>query len=561
MERRRPGLSDRAKVGGQRRIAWVLLLSSAAAVLATGLLGTVLVLSELGGGPGAMSARFWLGLAVASALTIASLMIRSLRWIFLLRRAHVRIPIRDAYIGYFAGLSLLLTPFLLGEIAVRAIVLRARGGVPHATVVVVNRWERLFDLIALAILTGGAAVSLGRLRPWNAGLFAAALLTAAPFVLRACRTAAEWLARPAAHLFDNSAAPQTERLSDARTWLVAVVVSLAAWVLPGIGFWIVASGWERPMSIVDAEYAYAASSSLGGLVLAPGGVLVSGASLLGELEAAGLGGPAAALSVFGIRLATVGVATALGLVFLVVHFRVPAAASAEHFDEIADAYDVQIPESRRSALLIKKTELMRDVMARVLPGARRGLDAGCGQGWYVGRMCDLGFEVDGIDASAGQVALAAKNIAPRGRIRVGSVLSVPEPAGSYDFIYTINVLHHLMSIDEQRRAFAELMRVLKPGGLLFVHEINTRNVLFRFYMGYVFPSLNCIDEGIERWLLPHRMALYTDAPLVDLRYFTFLPDFLPQALVKTLAPLERLLESSPFRPYSAHYMAVLQKPR
>jgi SAM-dependent methyltransferase len=176
-------------------------------------------------------------------------------------------------------------------------------------------------------------------------------------------------------------------------------------------------------------------------------------------------------------------------------------------------------------------------------------------------MCDLGFEVDGIDASAGQVALAAKNIARRGRIRVGSVLSVPEPTGSYDFIYTINVLHHLMSVDEQRRAFAELMRVLKPGGLLFVHEINTRNILFRFYMGYVFPSLNCIDEGIERWLLPHRMAMYTDAALVDLRYFTFLPDFLPQALVSMLAPLERLLESSPFRPYSAHYMAVLQKPR
>jgi SAM-dependent methyltransferase len=562
MARCGPGLSGRAKASGrQRRIAWVLLLASAAAVLATGLFGTIVVLSQLGGDPAAMTASFWVRLAAAAALTIASLMLRSLRWIFLLRRAHVRIPIRDAYIGYFAGLSLLLTPFLLGEIAVRAIVHRARGLVPHATVVVVNLWERLFDLIALVIITGVTAIWLGRLRPWSAGLVAVAVLTAAPSVLRACRTAAEWLARPAAHLFDGGAAPETGRLSDARTWLVAIVVSLAAWVLPGVGFWIVANGWDRPISLAVAEYAYAASSSLGGLVLAPGGVLVSGASLLGELESAGLGGPAAAMSVFGIRLATVGVATALGLVFLFVHLRVPAAASAEHFNEIADAYDVQIPEARRTAILIKKTELMRDVMARALPGARRGLDAGCGQGWYVGRMCDLGFEVDGIDASAGQVALAAGNIGPRGRIRVGSVLNVPEPAGSYDFVYTINVLHHLMSLEEQRRAFAELMRVLKPGGLLFVHEINTRNILFRFYMGYVFPSLNCIDEGIERWLLPHQMAMYTDAPLVDLRYFTFLPDFVPQALVRMLAPLERMLESSPLGAYSAHYMAVLRKPR
>ena len=545
--------------GGQRRIAWVLLLASAAAVLVTGLIGTALILAQLGGGPDARSPRFWVGLAAAAALTIASLMLRSLRWVFLLRRAQVRIPIRDAYIGYFAGLSLLLTPFLLGEIAVRAAVLRARGRVPTATVVVVNLWERLLDLVALGIMAGVLAIPLGRLSAWTAILLALCLLTAVPPVLRACRLAAEWLARPAAHLFDQGQALESVRLSEGRTWLVGIVTSLVAWSLPGLGFWFVANGWERPFSLVQAEYAYAASSSLGGLVLAPGGVLVAGARLLDELQAAGLGGAAAAVSVFGIRLATVGVATTLGMVFLLVHVRTPPAAGAEHFDEIADAYDVQIPESRRAALLVKKTELMRDVIGRMLPSARRGLDAGCGQGWYVGRMRELGFEVDGIDASAGQIALADRNVGGMGRIRVGSVLSVPEPPGSYDFIYTINVLHHLASVEEQQRAFAELMRVLKPGGLLFVHEINTRNILFRFYMGYVFPSLNCIDEGVERWLLPHRMAVYTDASLVELRYFTFLPDFIPQVIVRLLAPLERLLESSPLGPYSAHYMAVLQK--
>jgi SAM-dependent methyltransferase/uncharacterized membrane protein YbhN (UPF0104 family) len=541
-------------------MAWVLLLASAAAVLVTGLFGTVLVLGQLGGGPGAWAPEFWVRLAAAAALTMVSLLLRSLRWIFLLRRTHIRIPIRDAYIGYFAGLSLLLTPFLLGEIALRAVVHRARGRVPAATTVVVNLWERLLDLVALGIITGLLAIILGRLSLWSAALLAISLLTAVPRVLHICRIAAEFLARPAAHLFDKSQAPDTGRLSEGRTWLAGIVVSFAAWVLPGLGFWIVATGWGQPFPLLTAEYAYAASSSLGGLVLAPGGVLVAGASLLNELQAAGLGGPAAALSVFGIRLATVGVATALGCVFLLVHLRTPAEATGGHFDEIADAYDVQIPESRRAALLDTKTRLMRDVIERHRPGGRSGLDAGCGQGWYVRRMRELGFEVDGIDASAGQVALAGKHVGPMGRVRVGSVLNVPVPPASYDFVYTINVLHHLASVDEQRRAFAELLRILRPGGLLFVHEINTRNVLFRFYMGYVFPSLNCIDEGVERWLLPHRLAMYTDAPLVDVRYFTFLPDFLPQAFVRLLAPLERLLESSPLSPYSAHYMAVLRKP-
>ncbi len=155
-------MTEKRSGGGQRRIAWVLLLASAAAVLVTGLFGTVLVLSQLGGGPGAWSPAFWLRLVVAATLTIVSLMLRSLRWIFLLRRAHVRIPIRDAYIGYFAGLSLLLTPFLLGEIAVRALVHRARGRVPAATVVVVNLWERLLDLVALGVIAGILAIVLGR---------------------------------------------------------------------------------------------------------------------------------------------------------------------------------------------------------------------------------------------------------------------------------------------------------------------------------------------------------------------------------------------------------------
>ena len=140
------------------------------------------------------------------------------------------------------------------------------------------------------------------------------------------------------------------------------------------------------------------------------------------------------------------------------------------------------------------------------------------------------------------------------------MLRIPAADGSHDFAYVINVLHHLSSVEEQRLAFAELVRVLRPGGVLFVHEINTRNILFRFYMGYVFPSLNCIDEGVERWLLPHLMTVYTDVPVADIRYFTFLPDFLPRRLVRLLTPIERLLEASPLGAYSAHYMAVLRKP-
>ncbi len=539
-------------------MAWVVLLAGAAAVLAVGVAATLILFANLDAYPQAPGLPFWRALAGASVLTFVSVSIRSLRWVFLLRRAETRIPIRDAYIGYFSGLSLLFAPLLAGEIAVRAYVNRARGGVPVHTTIVVNVWERLLDVAALAIVAVATGAAVGRASTWGvvlAGCTALSLVT--PVRRQALRIVvkATW---PIARAFDATPAPSFRRLGDLRAWIPALITSLVAWILPALGFWLFARTPMRALSLMDAAHTYAASATASILTLASGGVLVAGRQMLTLLLDHGYVETTAVLIVLGVRLATVGVSVALGAVFALVHLRSRAAGSATHFDDIADAYDVQIPESRRHALLLRKTTLMADAIA-VHGSGRRGLDVGCGQGAYVARMRALGFDVEGIDASAGQVRLAARNVGGPGIVRVGSVLEIPAPDETFDFLYIINVLHHLGSVEEQRRAFTELLRVLKPGGLLFVHEINTRNILFRFYMGYIFPSLNCIDEGVERWLLAHRLHEYTSAPVVDVHYFTFLPDFVPAPIVRLLGPLERVLERSAARVYSAHYMAVIRK--
>jgi SAM-dependent methyltransferase len=346
-------------------------------------------------------------------------------------------------------------------------------------------------------------------------------------------------------------------VAETRSTLVAVGASIAAWALPGLGLWLLARYWADALTLVDAQRVFATSSLAAGFTLAPGGIVVTGGRLLEQMEGAGFPAAAAVVCVLAVRLATTGLATCLGVVIVALHWRTRIEHGG-HFDAIADAYDVQIPEARRAALLARKTELMRDALERT--GARRGLDVGCGQGWYVARMRELGFDVAGIDESSRQVQLAQQHVDSPALVTTGSILSIPAADDSYDFAYTINVLHHLASVDEQRAALREMARVVRPGGLLFVHEINTRNVLFRFYMGYVFPSLNCIDEGVERWLRPDGLHEYTDLPAIDVRYFTFLPDFLPQQLVRALRPFEERLEASRFAPYAAHYMAVLQKP-
>jgi ubiquinone/menaquinone biosynthesis C-methylase UbiE len=369
---------------------------------------------------------------------------------------------------------------------------------------------------------------------------------------------AVWIAGSIAGRIDAREIGDVTMLANTRTWLAALGASVGAWLLPGLAFWGLAGAAGYSFGFMNAEHAYAWSAGLGGLVLAPGGVIVTGRSLLEALEAAGFPAGMAAITVFGTRLATAGVATALGAVFLLVHLRSRAASTA-HFDAIADVYDAQLPESRRAALLARKTEEMRAILGDRQATALIGLDVGCGQGEHLGRMREWGFQVSGIDVSPAQVQIAARKLGSPDLVRVGSATQIPAPDGAYDFVYVINVLHHLESVEEQRRAIGELLRVLKPGGRLLIHEINTRSILFRFYMGYVYPSLNCIDEGVERWLLPHRLAAYTSAPVEQIRYFTFLPEFIPALIVRVLTPIERLLEASPLRVYSAHYLAVLRK--
>jgi SAM-dependent methyltransferase len=130
---------------------------------------------------------------------------------------------------------------------------------------------------------------------------------------------------------------------------------------------------------------------------------------------------------------------------------------------------------------------------------------------------------------------------------------------SFDFAYAVNIVHHLPSREHQRLALCEAARVLKPGGVFFLHEINVINPLFRFYMGYVFPLIKRIDEGTELWLDPARLPQADGLRLELVSYFTFIPDFVPRPLMRFLLPVEHRLEASRWAPYSAHFMAVLRK--
>jgi 2-polyprenyl-3-methyl-5-hydroxy-6-metoxy-1,4-benzoquinol methylase/uncharacterized membrane protein YbhN (UPF0104 family) len=543
-------------------IARLILLAYAAASMAVGVVTTAVILGAARPRVTPLPLAFWAAVSLGALVTCASLGIRTVRWIFLMRRTHARVPLRDACIGYLSGFGLLFVPLLIGETVLRASVHKSRAGVPLTTTTVVNLWERFLDVAALSFVAavtgsrlGGPAVAILPLT-----IVAATATTAFRrfALLVAFRVSTAAVQRVSSDDGDVRFA-DLEALASDTAWFAAFAASIGAWLLPAVALWAIVASLAGDFAFARAQFAYASSALTGGLLLAPGGVRVVGTSVIDFLTSSRVSESDAVIAVLATRIVTAGLAALLGAIFVWVHTRTNAQPSDQHFDQIAHAYDGQIPEAQREALLGRKTALMHQAIGQFGVG-RDGLDVGCGQGRYVARMRQLGFNVQGIDTSAGQVALARAHVDDPSVVAEGSVLRISAPDESYDFVYCINILHHLASIDEQRAAFAELQRVLRPGGLVFVHEINTRNPLFRFYMGYVFPSVKCIDEGTERWLLPHRLDSYTSTPVAATSYFTFMPEFIPAPVLRLFRPLEAALEASPVRIYSAHYMAVLRKP-
>ncbi|MEN9767615.1 MAG: hypothetical protein RLZZ32_1575 [Cyanobacteriota bacterium] len=134
-------------------------------------------------------------------------------------------------------------------------------------------------------------------------------------------------------------------------------------------------------------------------------------------------------------------------------------------------------------------ELVRWSGMDQLPPGSRVLDVGCGIGGSARILArDYGFEVLGISISPGQIA-RAEELTPEGlscRFKVMDALDLELSDGSFDAVWSVEAGPHMP--DKQRYA-DELLRVLKPGGLLAVADWNRRD-----------PGVKPLNR-LERWVM------------------------------------------------------------
>ncbi|MBV8168904.1 MAG: class I SAM-dependent methyltransferase [Alphaproteobacteria bacterium] len=144
-----------------------------------------------------------------------------------------------------------------------------------------------------------------------------------------------------------------------------------------------------------------------------------------------------------------------------------AGKDVEHLS-IEDLAPIDELHSRRRAATVE--------LARLLAPERdaRVIDVGAGLGGPAHYLAHtFGCDVTGIDATAEFVAVAndlarRTGLASRVRFEHGSALALPFADRSFDLAWTQNVA---MNIADRATMYAELYRVLRPGGRLVLQDV------------------------------------------------------------------------------------------
>lgn len=103
------------------------------------------------------------------------------------------------------------------------------------------------------------------------------------------------------------------------------------------------------------------------------------------------------------------------------------------------------------------------------------LDVGCGDGALALDLARRGAIVTGLDPNPAMIAAARRRSEPAGmqsRFIEGKAEKLPFEDASFDVAVAVAVL---CFVEDVERAFAEMSRVLKPGGRLIIGELGRRS--------------------------------------------------------------------------------------
>ncbi|MCI0402195.1 MAG: class I SAM-dependent methyltransferase [Acidobacteria bacterium] len=138
-----------------------------------------------------------------------------------------------------------------------------------------------------------------------------------------------------------------------------------------------------------------------------------------------------------------------------VHKRYETFWTPEYWREYCEGHPVRRYRGQREVALA--LELLR------LEKGQRLLEAGCGYGRLSPALLERGVRWTGVELSPSMAAYCRRTLASSAVLVRGDNCELPFAEASFDRVLCSGVLMHL---EDERKALAELVRVLRPGGVL-----------------------------------------------------------------------------------------------
>jgi SAM-dependent methyltransferase len=142
----------------------------------------------------------------------------------------------------------------------------------------------------------------------------------------------------------------------------------------------------------------------------------------------------------------------------------------EYWEERTRLYGARAAGYSDAAMDAYEDRLRRAAIGRLVGRGlgRRLLDAGCGSGRWSIRLAQAGWLVTGADISHGLLALAPS--APGVTYVQGSLQDLDLPTASFDAVLSVTVLQHITDELAFDASVDNLMRMLRPAGMIAVLE-------------------------------------------------------------------------------------------
>ena len=133
------------------------------------------------------------------------------------------------------------------------------------------------------------------------------------------------------------------------------------------------------------------------------------------------------------------------------------------------------------------------------------LDAGCGSGRNMYWFVHNGFNINGIDISETAIEESTNNYPalPEGSLAVSSLEKTPFGDNHFNHIICSAVLHFAKSIAQFNCMLTEMVRILKPGGTLFIRM--TTDIGIEEKVQLIADGVYAIPDGSTRFLLTRKL--------------------------------------------------------